>query len=155
MSTADLRELASDASKIPTILDELRHRTTKASQKLRVELTNGKFIPGPARSKTYGSHKDSDGAPAESAVTPQQTADQRFEVLRSTFTLEAEILARWGVTPLLPAGLLGVVIEGWRSSLTMSPDVFGRSLGTLESDLARLAAETANEIAPLESRRDA
>lgn len=45
----------------------------------------------------------------------------RYEALRETFTEEAEALARWGITPLLPPELRRILLEAWAERLRVEP----------------------------------
>jgi len=73
---------------------------------------------------------------------PLGTADaDRLALLRTTFTAEAEILAKWGMTPSLPTAGRAVVVEWWRAQLTLVPDAMGRSADTLDRDRAAAARE--------------
>ena len=67
----------------------------------------------------------------------------RLALLRTTFTAEAEILAKWGITPSLPADARATVVAWWRSRLTRVPDAMGRTIEVLDRDLAAVAREGA------------
>ena len=72
------------------------------------------------------------------------TADAaRLALLRTTFTAEAEILAKWGMTPALPAEGRDRVASWWRTRLGRDSDAMGRSVDALERDLVLLASEAA------------
>jgi len=60
---------------------------------------------------------------------------QRLALLRTTFTEEAERLARWGMTPNLPAELRKLVAQGWVGRVTEVPDGMGRSRESLQREL--------------------
>jgi hypothetical protein len=87
------------------------------------------------------------GAPAPRRDPPppalSASDSERLAILRSTFTAEAEILARWGVTPALPAECLAQVSDWWRAKLSGEPDLMGRSVASLERDLAQVDREVA------------
>ncbi len=77
------------------------------------------------------------GVPAVAPASPLGRVDaDRLALLRKTFTAEAEILARWGMTPGLPADARAAVVAWWRSRLTSVPDAMGRTIDALERDLA-------------------
>ena len=67
----------------------------------------------------------------------------RLALLRTTFTAEAEILAKWGITPGLPADARATVVAWWRSRLTRVPDAMGRTIEALDRDLAAVTREGA------------
>lgn len=67
----------------------------------------------------------------------------RLALLRTTFTAEGEILARWGMTPGLPAEARDTVIAWWRSQLNRVPDAMGRTIDALDRDLAAVTREGA------------
>ncbi len=64
---------------------------------------------------------------------------QRLALLRTTFTEEAERLARWGMTPVLPGELRQLVAQAWAARVSEVPDRMGRSRNTLQQDLESLA----------------
>lgn len=63
---------------------------------------------------------------------------QRLALLRTTFTEEAERLARWGMTPVLPGELRQLVAQAWAERVSEAPDRMGRSRDTLQQDLGNL-----------------
>lgn len=67
--------------------------------------------------------------------------EERYESLRKTFTLQGELLARWGMTPALPLDLQELVFEHWRQRLAGSRNFSGRSLTALAEDRERIARE--------------
>ncbi|AMB39659.1 MULTISPECIES: hypothetical protein [Paenarthrobacter] len=70
-----------------------------------------------------------------------ESLKRKYETLRATFTLEAEILARWGMTPLLPADLQIQVFDAWEGRLMGSMDSLIRTPERLLADRERIALE--------------
>ena len=58
--------------------------------------------------------------------------------LRETYTIGAEILARWGMTTAIDKELFEVVEEWWSGKVSDQPDRFGRSRSSLADDVSRL-----------------
>jgi hypothetical protein len=84
------------------------------------------------------------GAPTVAPASPLGRADaDRLALLRTTFTAEAEILARWGMTPGLPADARAAVVAWWRSRLNRVPDAMGRTIDALDRDLDAVTREGA------------
>ena len=154
---------------IPEAIHELSFRKTRAAKRFLDEL-NGCGPPGQSsRAQETSSEKSSkDRVRSErvastgskqvpkTSIRPTSTStvvdpqerdlEQRFELLRSTFTIEGEILARWGMTSSMPPEIEAQVFSSWRKSLEQgSVDSLGRSIVSLEEDLKRLAEERAAE----------
>lgn len=106
-------------------------------------------VTPPRRARGTSSTKAAvDPAPADVAVTaatdsPRPSGlglEERHALLRETFTLEAEVLARWGMTPLLPQVLRERVVALWRAHLQehgAAGHPYGLTLTHLENDLGR------------------
>jgi len=141
---------------IAEVIDELSYRTTPKAKKLLVRLNkqhpslvSGTAKPVPAscrttkkRSRDLKQANDSDDGviPRETELLGPEARDivQRLAVLRETYTEEAEILARWGITTALPDEMRTQFLDQWKAKLTDESDRFGRSRATLEVDTARL-----------------
>jgi len=83
-------------------------------------------------------------APAAAPAPSLGRADaERLALLRTTFTAEAEILAKWGITPGLPADARATVVAWWRSRLSRVPDAMGRTIEALDRELAAATREGA------------
>jgi len=153
---------AADARVITDIIAELRHRSTNTARKLLATLS-GESAPTPAGSRKVTSKpakgksekalpksEDSgptiDAAPATTTPATDRSVEQAFELLRETFTLEAEILARWGMTAAMPDDLRKLVIAEWRKVLKAGADDRGRSIEMLEINLAKLASHEGSEF---------
>ncbi len=161
---AELRKMAQEHSGNPAILNKIVHelgfRSTKASRKLLAELTAGRApskpvrvakkqtstraTPTKRRAPEAGPVVESPAATTESPVDRGQ--QETFELLRETFTLEAEILARWGMTPAVPKEIEKLVLAEWRKLLKGGPDDRGRSIETLEMDISKLAGRDGSEF---------
>ena len=66
---------------------------------------------------------------------------KHYRVLRETFTLEGEILARWGMTAAMPRDLEANVFERWAKLVSVQEDDFGRSVVSLKRDIKILKEE--------------
>lgn len=93
----------------------------------------------------FGQQEGGGASPAVAACGPVlgTTDADRLALLRTTFTTEAEILAKWGMTPALPAEGRDRVASWWRTRLGRGSDAMGRSVDALERDLVLLAREAA------------
>lgn len=67
--------------------------------------------------------------------------EKHYRVLRETFTLEGEILARWGMTAAIPRDLEAKVFELWAKLVSVEEDDFGRSVVSLQRDIKILKEE--------------
>jgi len=151
-----------DPRVIADIIAELRHRSVPKARKLLARLTGepaaAPTAPRKASPKTVrapdrrtGAKVGSDGPIVEAATAVtnppvDRNLEQTYELLRETFTFEAEILARWGVTPTLPREIAQSVFAAWRKLLKSGPDERGRSLELLEQDMAKLASHDGSEF---------
>ena len=161
---AELRKMAQEHSGNPAILNKIVHelgfRSTRASRKLLAELTVGsapskparvakkqtstRATPAKRRAPEPGTVVDSPAATTESPLDRGQ--QETFDLLRETFTLEAEILARWGMTPAAPKEIEKLVFAEWRKLLKGGPDDRGRSMEMLEEDISKLASQDRSEF---------
>lgn len=133
--TGRIRGSASNKVLLDEVARELEHRSTNRAkalarevERLRIALSQQK--PGPLSPETK--------APAARALVPEPAAGDigaRYESLRATFTAEAEILARWGLTALAPDDLQNHVFAYWRNMLGRNRDSHPLGLGA--ADLAR------------------
>lgn len=71
---------------------------------------------------------------------------RRLALLRTTFTEEAERLARWGMTPILPGELQQLVAQAWAARVSEVPDRMGRSRDTLRQDLESLMQSSRGQV---------
>lgn len=73
-------------------------------------------------------------------VGSQESLAEKYEVLRVTFTVEGELLARWGMTPLMPRDMQDLIFTEWAKRLGgvgnegPSPDSLRRDLERLERE---------------------
>ncbi len=172
-SVVELERLAEanpdDANVIAGVIAELRHRNVPKAKKLLARLSGEsspsraaprkasarptKATAGPTKATTKnGRAKPVVPGPvveAEAATTNpdvDRKLQDAFELLRETFTFEAEVLARWGITPTLPKEIAQSVFAAWRKLLKSGPDERGRSLELLEQDMAKLAGHDGSEF---------
>lgn len=172
-SVVELERLAEvntgDPRVMADVIAELRHRNVPKAKKLLARLagesSTGRAAPRKATIRptkaavrpSKATAKDGRAEPvvpgpvveAEAATTIPETdrsTEQRYELLRETFTFEAEIMARWGVTPTLPKEMAQSVFTAWRKLLKSGPDERGRSLELLEQDMAKLASHDGSEF---------
>lgn len=76
---------------------------------------------------------------------PLDEWEKRYETLRRSFTAESEVLARWGMTSLMPMAMRGGVFSVWRELLAHGQHPLGLTLTDLERDLKTLNDEFARE----------
>ena len=108
---------------------ELNHRRTKSAKKLLIEVNKKLGV-------TTEATKDSSKWKYELIHLKK-----RYDLLRSTFTIEGEILARWGMTSAIPEALEAIVLGAWSKVMTASEDEFGRTIAQLSSDIEKLKVE--------------
>lgn len=172
-SVEELAQLAEekrdDVDVIAGIIAELRHRKVPKAKKLLARLSGesspSRSAPRKATARptkatagpTKATAKNGRAKPvvpgpvveAEAATTipdVDRNLQEVFELLRETFTFEAEILAKWGMTPTLPKEMVQLVFTSWRKLLKGGPDERGRNLGLLEQDMAMLAGHDGSEF---------
>jgi len=165
-SVVELERLAEvntgDPRVMADVIAELRHRNVPKARKLLARLSGesstGRAAPRKATARpTKATANDGRAKPvvagpvveAEPATTNpdvDRNLQQAFELLRETFTFEAELMARWGVTPTLPKEIAQSVFTAWRKLLKSGPDERGRSLELLEQDMAKLAGHDGSEF---------
>ena len=82
--------------------------------------------------------------PAETLPRTEHSRElaQQLEILRTTFTAESEILARWGMTETLPIHLRNIIMDEWGRTLEDEPDQLGRSRERLKKDKKALEGLT-------------
>ncbi len=138
-----------DQQRLETLQHELKHRTSRAARAL-LEKVDAALAGRPA---STDDHPTAQGTPSEQAAPtlsnpiaqdrPSQpgtplAAPPDYELLRASFTEEAEILSRWGMTSAIPDDLMSMVFDGWCARLTDSPDEFGRTAAFARDDRAKL-----------------
>ena len=111
------------------LIAELRNRSTKSAEKLLAELEMNE--PSPQKVESPHPATTPEALPV---AAPSRDLTIRYEALRATFTIEAELLARWGMTPALPTDLRSVVFALWEERLGESTDELGRNLANLTND---------------------
>ncbi|MDQ0822347.1 hypothetical protein QFZ79_000083 [Arthrobacter sp. V4I6] len=162
MKIEQLEELAKSASGDSEVhrrlVAELQHRKNPRAQRLKSRL-EGTIPPQSAgRSARSESSGKPNAVPPVSAVscqepsiaatlpTPHVSAEEHesllraFESLRATFTVEAELLARWGMTPALPQEIQDLVFQEWTKRLT-SADNETKPVEAIAKDRVRIARE--------------
>ena len=132
---------------VKDVLSELEHRTTAGARRLKRELLNAR--PHLASTATVqnskpsakGAARQSSGRRHDSHLPTSIVYEENavaYEFLRNTFTEEGEILARWGMTPLLPEDMMKKIFEMWRVHLKKNKDSMFRTVQQLESDQEKL-----------------
>lgn len=162
MKIDQLEELArssSDDSDVRRrLLAELEYRTNRRAQRLRSQLegTNPLDAGSATRAEPHAKpsvitpfSKGCTHEPPNDATCPtsQSSADEHesllrtFESLRATFTVEAELLARWGMTPALPQEIQDLVFEEWIKRLTSPGNESKRIVESIAEDRIRIVRE--------------
>ena len=141
---------------INEVVHELRQRKSKGALNLLGRITaDGTDTPRPpvvGKSRSVRERRKSGaGTPDMPSAMPAETtshtehsreAEAQLEVLRTTFTAQAEILARWGLTEALPLPLREAIMHEWSRIVGDDPDQLGRSRKRLARDLHDLAGMT-------------
>jgi hypothetical protein len=156
LSLDALKAKLSDTPGNRVLLEEVQHelafRTTPGARRLEREvLTLLEGLDTDAKASKKASKKasevptttpcDSEGS-APPTGAPSSTLESRYLALRATFTAEAEILARWGLTSLAPPRLRDAAFRCWQeifNSGGQHPLGLGRD--DLERDLESLKNE--------------
>jgi hypothetical protein len=155
--TALAKAKTNDAGAISDIIDELGRRSTKKARELLRKLTGDPTATPRRKVRATGNvgHTEptdsrDDGPGSESPDTSKEFGrelTEAYELLRETFTVESEILARWGMTTALPRELRDLMFSEWRRRLARQAGTHGRSMERLEADVERLRTETADVTA--------
>jgi hypothetical protein len=121
------------------VLAELKHRSTASARQLAGRLGEK------SKSGRRASSPRVEPQPSSAPIVATREPDQRcsLEILRAAFTLEAELLARWGMTAAMPEELREAVFRLWAERVGVGEDQFGRSASTLQRDRRRLSEEKA------------
>lgn len=162
----ELENLAlSESGNVPVLLqitEELRHRRDhQAANDVRdlvARLLRAAEQGQPPANRDCGSDGQANphrgdasqqGSPAAPPTSPplgtsplmRHDYKSRYEVLRETFTAESELLARWGMTSLMPTTLREEVFTFWSRLLSQGQHPAGLTLADLENDLTTLRNE--------------
>ena len=151
----------SDAEVLDSLIAELHHRKNLRAQRLRSRL-EGSDVQEASESATSGQLGTSRAASVPAAAVGNQDSPdtggtrppaisaeehssllRRYESLRTTFTAESELLARWGMTPALPEDLQELVFSEWRKRLADGGGPAWLSAEALAQDRGRIAQERA------------
>jgi hypothetical protein len=133
-----------DADVLEVLRLELEHRSTQAAKKLQAQIENQLAIlkedphPKGNESKRNRRRPEPRSAPEPEAEAP--AVGEAHDALRSTFSEEGELLARWGMSPLLPDDLFESFIEAWRTWLRQRTTADGRSTPEFDADVQRIRA---------------
>ena len=120
---------ATDSDVLEVLQYELNHRKTKAAKKL-LEKVNGKLGVNPEKTENFSVWK-----------VEYTELKNRHDLLRGTFTIEGEILARWGMTNSIPRDFEILIFDLWSKNINATEDLFGRTSSQLSSDLEKLQNE--------------
>lgn len=126
------------------LIDELQYRSSPGARKLLARMRPGGQPgaregrrPAPRDPATGGLEVPIERGPDERE--PEQVdRDALLAALRETYTMAAEILARWGMTSAIDGDLFEVVVRWWSGRVSEEPDEFGRSKSSLVDDVSRL-----------------
>ncbi len=137
-----------DPDRLRQVLEELNFRSTNKANALRHKIEGwlGSPIAEATKVPAPGKKKRPKNDPGW-----QSDLSMRYETLRATFTEEAEILARWGVTAGLPPSMREVVFSEWRNAFAEGgTHPFGMTQIDLDSDLRKLDILSAEALAGAE-----
>lgn len=151
-----VRSSRQDMALLAEVAHELEFRSTQRAISLAVEVARLRDAGGhlaasdqdtPARQRapsikhqgaraSIGRGSGGDDAPAG------LTVEGKYSALRETFTAEAEVLSRWGLTSLAPAPLRELAIDYWRRVLAAGlPHPLDMTSADLERDVHALGLE--------------
>ncbi len=146
---AEFTKAGGDRQVLATLKHELEHRQTRAARAL-LEKVVAALDGGTSPTRTPAAPRASPSTrrgPAPAAPTPMDRSKQvavqpveppDYELLRASFTTEAELLARWGMTSSLPDDLMSMVFDGWCSRLKDLPDQFQRTVDAARKDREKI-----------------
>lgn len=152
LSLDALKAKLSDSPGNRVLLEEVQHelafRTTPGAKRLEREvqtLLAGTYTVAKASKKASKEAPttscDSDG-PAPPTGAPSTDLESRYFALRATFTAEAEILSRWGMTSLAPPPLRDAAFRYWQEIFNAGGQhPLGLGRDDLERDLEALKNE--------------
>jgi len=150
-ATAELDELfrqsRSDPAVLRQVLDELQFRDKPKARKLyeRVRTALSRDLEGEGPGKQPSVHtepnskQDTTVIPSAfgiPAIAPDQA--QLMAALRATFTPRGELLARWGMTDLMPQEMIETVFAVWKTRLGSVGTAGGGHVNDLERDMTHL-----------------
>lgn len=153
LSLEALRARIGESSGNPALLEEVRQelafRKTHGAKRLNGEVEALLAEGGVGSCPSEESPPQRQADPASRGTGPYPSApsgthlERRYMALRATFTAEAEVLSRWGMTSLAPPPLRTVVFEWWRETLQQTGEQhpLGLSREDLERDLGTLKNE--------------
>lgn len=162
----DLRALAVDPANWASVLHELGYRNTQKARKLAAEIrdamgkpTSTTAMKAAARSvkptaaeRTARAAKKARSAAVGTATSPEavpapevRDLQERFDLLRATFSLTGEVLARWGMTPTMPREIRDQVFGLWGQRLRDGDIDAQRTRTRLDEDIVTLEAEERSE----------
>lgn len=120
---------ATDSDVLQILQYELKHRNKKAAKKL-LDRVNEKLGVEPENTENFSVWK-----------VEYTELKSRHDLLRATFTIEGEILARWGMTNSIPRDFEILIFDLWSKDINATGDLFGRTSSQLSSDLEKLQKE--------------
>jgi hypothetical protein len=128
-----------DETTLKKIKHELTFRNTRASRRLASQLERGEEIQEstPIRRNSRSGNEVNREAVSE--------FEFRYEALRRTFTEKSSIMAKWGVSELLPQDILLKVFALWKTQCSEEPDSFGRSKSSLMDDMIKLGLDVSGK----------
>lgn len=138
------QEHRGDADVLEVLRFELAHRSTQAAKKLQEQVESRLAIlkadPQPKRNESKRTRRRPEPLSAPKPVAEAPAIRETHDALRSTFSEEGELLARWGMSPLLPDDLFESFIDAWRAWLRQRPTADGRSTPEFDADVQRIRA---------------
>jgi hypothetical protein len=138
------QEHRGDADVLEELCFELKHRSTPAAKKLQAQVESRLAIlkedPQPKGNESKRNRRRPEPRSAPKPVAEAPAIGEAHDALRSTFSEEGELLARWGMSPLLPDDLFESFIEAWRAWLRQRPTADGRSTPEFDADVQRIQA---------------
>lgn len=132
-------EKSQDEITLKKIRHELTFRNTRASRRLASKLESGEEIQ-----ETIAPRRNSRSVTEDNKKTSSDI-EFRYEALRRTFTEKSSIMAKWGVSELLPQDLLLKVFALWKTQCGELPDSYGRSKSSLMDDMIKLGLEVSGK----------
>ena len=139
------KDPATDSDTLLAVKAELPHRKkTRQRADLILSHIDHRLASVPsesAKSETPRSiateSPSTDSAPDSGASAELQQLRREVQILRDGISVRSECLERWGLSISAPPALIDLAAEYWRRKLGTVADCRGRTIKTLEADLAR------------------
>lgn len=144
---AKVRDSPNSRSMLEEVRNELACRSTLGAKRLKREVETRLANAATTKAKKKLPETEQSASKGDKVERPSKAnisgLEARYSALRATFTAEAEILSRWGMTSLAPPAVREAVFRYWNETLLEPSGQHPLGLGEedLKSDIKALASE--------------